>query len=142
MSGITGIFHFDGRPVNPEILKRMTDVASHRGPDGSGYWCAGPIGLGHRMFHTTPESLHERQPLTDDEFLLCLTSDGRIDNREDLKRSLASSDFRLRTDTDAKSCCKPTDAKEGCAQKLIGDFAFVILDERRRQLYCAEIART
>jgi len=45
MSGITGIFHFDGRPVNPEILKQMTDVASHRGPDGSGYWCAGPVGL-------------------------------------------------------------------------------------------------
>jgi len=137
MSGITGIFHFDGRPVNPEILKQMTDVASHRGPDGSGYWCAGPVGLGHRMFHTTPESLHERQPLTDDEFLLCLTFDGRIDNREELKRSLSSTDFRLRTDTDAEIVLQAYRCwAEGCAQKLIGDFAFAIWDGRRRQLYC------
>jgi len=89
------------------------------------------------MFHTTPESLHERQPLTDDEFLLCLTFDGRIDNREELKRSLSSTDFRLRTDTDAEIVLQAYRCwAEGCAQKLIGDFAFAIWDGRRRQLYC------
>src|SRR5512141_650283 len=36
MCGICGIVHFDGRPVPPEPLDRMTRSLTHRGPDDEG----------------------------------------------------------------------------------------------------------
>ena len=78
MSGIAGIYHLDGCPVDLTLLARMTDIITHRGPDGWGHWAGGPVGLGHRMLHTTPESLHEKQPLLDQTGHLCLTLDGRV----------------------------------------------------------------
>jgi asparagine synthase (glutamine-hydrolysing) len=74
MSGIAGVCNLDGRPLDPALLTRMTDIIAHRGPEGVGHWIDGPVGLGHRMLHTTPESLQERQPFLDETGTLCLTS--------------------------------------------------------------------
>ena len=38
MCGIAGILHFDGQPVNSELLVRMTRTLVHRGPDEEGYF--------------------------------------------------------------------------------------------------------
>ena len=49
MCGISGKVNFDRHePVSPELLQRMTDIIAHRGPDGSGVYRRGPVGLGHR----------------------------------------------------------------------------------------------
>ena len=63
MSGIAGIYFLDGRPVDPELVQSMINSIAHRGPDGSGVWTDGSVGLGHRMLWTTPESLNEKLPL-------------------------------------------------------------------------------
>ena len=138
MSGITGIYHRDGYPVDPELLRRMTELIAHRGPDGTGYWVDGPVGMSHQMCHTTPESLHELQPLVDAAGNRCLTFDGRIDNREDLKCALEQSGVALRTDTDAELVLQAYACwGEQCLKWLIGDFAFVIWDGPGRKLFCA-----
>lgn len=138
MSGFAGIYHLDGRPVDRELLQRMSDAIAHRGKDDSGMWFNGPIGMAHRMFHTTPESLFEKQPLMDEENQLCLVLDGRVDNRDELKSALASRGFHLRSDTDAEIVLRAYEAwGEDCAAGIIGDFAFVIWDERRKWIYCA-----
>ncbi|MFN0111301.1 MAG: asparagine synthase (glutamine-hydrolyzing) [Blastocatellia bacterium] len=138
MSGIAGIYHRTGQPVAVGQLRLMTDAAAHRGMDDAGYWVSGAVGLGHRMFHTTPESLSERQPLTDESGQLCLTFDGRVDNREDLRRELEADGFRLRFDTDAEIVLRAYQRwDEQCALKIIGDFALAIWDGRQQRLYCA-----
>ena len=138
MSGIAGIYDLDGRPVDPALLRRMTDVIAHRGPDGVGHWVNGPVGLGHCMLHTTPESLHEKQPLLDETGNLCLTLDGRVDNRDELRAALEAKGARLRTDTDAELVLRAYECwGEKSPEKILGDFAFVIWDERNRQLFCA-----
>src|SRR6185503_3628823 len=38
MCGICGIVDFDGRPIDRGLVKRMTDVIEHRGPDGEGFF--------------------------------------------------------------------------------------------------------
>ena len=48
MCGIAGLINFDGRPVSPEILKKMTDEIYHRGPDGEGHWVKDNVAIGHR----------------------------------------------------------------------------------------------
>ena len=52
MCGIVGIRRFDGRPIQAELLRAMSDELIHRGPDADGYWQADGIGFGHRRsFH-------------------------------------------------------------------------------------------
>ncbi|MBI3732513.1 MAG: hypothetical protein HY259_03535 [Chloroflexi bacterium] len=137
MSGICGIVHFDGAPVEPELLKQMAEAAAYRGPDGIRYWVQGNVGFAHLALNVTPESLRERQPLVDDE--LILTADARIDNRAELTSTLTAKGFLREKD--------PTDADlilaayrcwgEDCAQQLMGDFAFAIWDQHRRSLFAA-----
>jgi len=133
-----GIYHPDGRHVDRELIQRMSDSVAHRGGDDSGMWVNGPIGMAHRMFHTTPESLFEKQPLTDEEHRLCLVMDGRVDNRDELKSDLESKGLHLRADTDAEIVLRAYRAwGEGCAAKIIGDFAFVMWDGRLQRVFCA-----
>ena len=48
MSGFAGIFHRDGKQVDPQILQRFGDALRFRGPDGISSWSAiEPI---HRRF--------------------------------------------------------------------------------------------
>jgi asparagine synthase (glutamine-hydrolysing) len=138
MSGIAGIYNLDGRPVDPALPRRMTAAIAHRGPDGIHHWISGSVGLGHCMLQTTPESLHEHQPLLNETGDVVLTLDGRVANREDLRATLESKGARLRDDTDAELVLQLYQVwgKE-CPRQIIGDFAFVIWDGRRRQLFAA-----
>ena len=141
MSGIMGICNVDGRPVDRALLQRMTQAIAHRGPDGIGHWMAGPVALGHAMFQTTPESLRETQPLVMQEAErgnLCLTLDGRVDNRRELRAALEGKGCAPRTDTDAELVLRSYECwGEDCARHIIGDFAFAVWDERNRKLFCA-----
>ena len=70
----------------------LTSIA-HRGPDGKGTWVKGPIGLGHLMLHTTPESFFEELPFRDENNNLTITADARIDNRDELISTLSLNGF-------------------------------------------------
>jgi asparagine synthase (glutamine-hydrolysing) len=139
MSGIAGIYNLDNKPADPALLRRMIDRMAHRGPDGRGYWIEGPVGLGHAMLQTTPESLQEKQPLLSHERgSLCLTLDGRVDNRSDVRAALESKGLMFRTDTDAELLLRAYECwGEDCPQHILGDFAFAVWDGRNRKLFCA-----
>lgn len=141
MSGIAGICNLDGRPVERARLQRMTGAIAYRGPDGVACWIDGAIGLGHAMLHTTAESLREAQPLFDASSALCLTLDGRVDNRDELRAALQSKGLAPKTDTDAELVLRAYQCwSEDCPQRILGDFAFAIWDGRKRKLFCARDA--
>ncbi|MBK9316709.1 MAG: hypothetical protein IPM55_21040 [Acidobacteria bacterium] len=52
MSGIAGVIYMDGRPVPPDVLRRMTDSLAFCGPDAQEIWIDGQAGLGHAMLRT------------------------------------------------------------------------------------------
>ena len=132
MSAIVGVYLLDGSSVDPKDLKRMNDHLSHRGPDGSSIWCEGPVGLAHQMMWTTPESLHERLPLEADG--LAITSDSRIDNRQELLPALGLSDEV----SDSEAILKAYGIwGKKCVDRLLGDFAFAIWDKAKAELFCA-----
>ena len=123
MSGIVGIVNLDGAPVDRDLLRRMTNFMSYRGPDAQDTWIDGNVGFGHTALHTTSETTTQ-QPLTQDGNVW-LVADARIDGRD----------------------CEIDDAEqilhayetwgEQCVDHLIGDFAFAIWDKRSRRLLCA-----
>ena len=88
MSGIVGIVHFDGKPVEPDQIEQMTAAIAYRGPDGITHWVDGPVAFGQCMLRTTPEALEETQPLANEDQSLLLVMDGRVDNWEPLRQQL------------------------------------------------------
>jgi asparagine synthase (glutamine-hydrolysing) len=138
MSGIAGIIHFDGAPVAPGLIESMTRAMSYRGPDGINHWVKGSVALGQCMLRTTPESLEETQPLTNEDETLVLVMDGRVDNWEELRRELLLHDAVLRTRADAELVLRAYELwGRECVAHVDGDFALVIWDARRREAFCA-----
>ncbi len=138
MSGIAGIIHFDGKPVEPGLIEKMTSAMAHRGPDGIHHWVKGSVALGQCMLRTTPESLEEHQPLTNEDESLVLVMDGRVDNWEELRGELLGRGAVLRTCADAELVLRAYEIwGRDCLTHIDGDFALVIWDTQRREAFCA-----
>ena len=69
MCGIAGVINLNiDFKVQPDVLKKMTDIIAYRGPDGDGHWISesGNIGLGHRrlsiidLSHSADQPMHYR----------------------------------------------------------------------------------
>lgn len=141
MSGLAAVFNRDGRPVETGAIVKMLDAMAHRGPDGFHVWQHGDVALGHRMFHTTPESLKEIQPHRDETGALVLIFDGRIDNGAELRSLLDEQGLRARDATDAEVALRSYQCwGEACVEKLLGDFSLALWDARAQTLLCARDA--
>ena len=138
MSGIAGIIRFDGTPVAPGLVEKMTAAMAYRGPDGIHHWARGSVALGQCMLRTTPESLEETQPLANEDASLVLVMDGRVDNWEELRRELLARGARLRSRADAELVLRAYETwGRECLAHIDGDFALVIWDARKQTAFCA-----
>lgn len=137
MSGIVGIINLDGAPVDRDLLHRMTNNLSFRGPDAQHIWSDGNAGLGHTLLRTTGEAETEQQPLSLDG-KVWLTADARIDARNELIEKLKTKLTPKQSPNDAELILYAYEAwGKDCLKHLIGDFAFAIWDSRSQQLFCA-----
>ena len=67
MCGICG--YFDKSGINQDVIKKMRDIISHRGPDDSGIYVnqENEIGLGHRRLSIIDLSANARQPISNED---------------------------------------------------------------------------
>ena len=141
MSGIAGIINFDGAPIDPNLIERMTTPMAYRGPDGIHHWVKGSIALGQCMLRTTPESLEEHQPLTNEDESLVLVMDGRVDNWKELRVELLGRGAVLRDRSNAELVLRAYEIwGEDCPDRIIGEFVFFVWDARQQQLFGARDA--
>jgi asparagine synthase (glutamine-hydrolysing) len=139
MSGFVATVNLDGAPIDRGLLDRMTDYLTFRGPDARCVHIAGNAGLGHTLLRVTDESARERQPFTLNG-RTWIVADARVDARDELIASLADRDPDIcaADATDVELIARAFGVwKEECVTHLLGDFAFVVWDETRRQLFCA-----
>ena len=138
MSAIFGIFHRDGKPLDPLDLERMKAPMAYWGPDGSGLWHQGPVGLGHLMLHNTPESVGDKLPRTNREGNLVLTAHARIDNRGELFGALDITGPDRVSMPDSELIMLAYEKwGEDCVHHLLGDWCFAVWDVRERRLFVA-----
>ncbi|MGI9222756.1 MAG: asparagine synthase-related protein, partial [Woeseiaceae bacterium] len=136
MSGICGLFNLDHSPVAESDVRAMSSMLAQRGPDRTNHWQLESIGLAHTLLATTTELQFERQPFTHAETGCVITSDVRLDNRDDLIKSLVPG-RRPETIGDAELILLAYLAwDEACLDRLLGDFAFAIWNPRKRKLFC------
>ncbi len=138
MSGFVGILHRDGRPVEPKVLRQLTESLRFRGPDGLQLWHSGSIGLGHARFVTDPARDSEPMPLVlDNRYWIC--GHLRLDAREALIAALGTGHERASAAiSDAALVLRAYRAwGVECMTRLHGEFAFAIWDAFQRRLFCA-----
>ncbi len=137
MSGIAGIIHFDGAPIEPGLIEKMTAEMSHRGPDGTRFWKSGSVAFGHCMLHVTTESLEEVQPWLSEDGRYVLVMDGRLDNWEELRHRLELQGCRLRNRSDAELVMQAFQLYGiDCLKYIEGDFAFILWDNAEKKIHC------
>jgi asparagine synthase (glutamine-hydrolysing) len=137
VSAITGIYRRNDTPADAHAIGRMTNRLAHRGPDGAGTWHDGPIGLGHCLLWTTPESLREHMPLISNDGHHVITADARIDNRAELITRLnLTTPPELIADSELILHAYERWGAS-CPEHLLGDFAFAVWDADKQHLFCA-----
>jgi asparagine synthase (glutamine-hydrolysing) len=138
MCGIAGILHRDGKPASPRFLAAMTDLIAHRGPDGEGHYCDGPVGLGHRRLSIIDLTDAARQPMETRDGRFVLTYNGEIYNFKELKIELSARGHRFNSTGDSEVLLHAF-AEWGiqALSRLNGMFAFAIWDTAERRLTIA-----
>jgi asparagine synthase (glutamine-hydrolysing) len=131
MCGIVGVRRFDGAPVTESLLRRMTDRLSHRGPDAEGYWCEGPVGLGHRRLSII-DIAGSPQPMASPDGRCHVSFNGEILNYQALRSKLR---YPFRTGGDTETLLAAYRAQGADAvHQLDGQFAFALYDSDSAEL--------
>ncbi|MGB5106928.1 MAG: asparagine synthase (glutamine-hydrolyzing) [Candidatus Zixiibacteriota bacterium] len=138
MCGICGIYHFqNNHAVDREIIRRMSDRISHRGPDDSGEYISsdGKLALGHQRLSIIDLSSAGRQPMADSSGRLQIVFNGEIYNHRQLRATLESKGYVYRTHTDTETVlnvCR--DLGIAGLNRLRGMFAFALWEEDKGEL--------
>ena len=136
MSGIFGIINTQGAPVERAWLESMRENMAHRGPDGSGIYHKGSVGLGHLLLQVTPESKYEQSPCLIEG--LVVAADARLDARGELMDKLRIPNERRLNITDPEMIgLGYRKWGEHCVKHFLGDFSFAIWDSQTNILFCA-----
>lgn len=139
MCGISGILYYDtSRQVENALLQRMIRSLRHRGPDDSGHWRQGNIGLAHTRLSIIDLSPLGHQPMSNEDGTVWIVFNGEIYNFQELRDELIARGhtFRSRTDTEAILHLWEEEG-QGCVERLHGMFAFAIWDSRDQTLFLA-----
>jgi len=138
LSGIAGIFHRDGAPIEPTLLRSLVDFLGYRGPDAREIWLETWIGLGHSLLRTSRETSGACQPANLDG-RYWIVADARLDCRTELIAELQRAKPELPSNAADCELILQAYATWGtaCIDRLRGDFSFALWDAGRKQLFCA-----
>jgi len=136
MCGIAGILYFDNRPVEKQLIQRMTNEMAHRGPDAEGFFMDRELAFGHRRLSIIDLSEDANQPFVDESGRYTIIFNGEIYNYAQIKPSLSDYPFRTHGDTEViLAGYIKWGAK--CLTYLRGMYTFAIWDKQDRVLFIA-----
>ncbi|HIP44814.1 MAG TPA: asparagine synthase (glutamine-hydrolyzing) [Sulfurospirillum arcachonense] len=139
MCGISGFIDFKGNS-NEVILKNMTDVIHHRGPDDSGYSLhhlspnKTTIGLGHRRLSILDLSKYGHQPMSFED--IEIVYNGEVYNFAEIKEELLAYNYHFESHSDTEVILKAYH-KWGleAVHKFNGMFAITIYDKVKNKVF-------
>lgn len=136
MCGIVGIWDFKNK-INPEILKRMSDILKHRGPDDTGLFIdeKSNLGLAHRRLSIIDLSERGHQPMAADNGSLQIVHNGEIYNFKEIRKELEKKGYKFFSNSDTEIILKSYQEKRiEAVKKFRGMFAFALWDSSKEQL--------
>ena len=137
MCGICGVFNLNGAAVDGAFVRRMSSTIAHRGPDGSGTFVSGALGLGHRRLSII-DLEGGAQPLGSEDGKLQVVFNGEIYNFIEVREELVKKGHTFRTRSDTEVLIHGYEEWGiDVVHKLNGIFAFALWDEHKQQLFLA-----
>lgn len=135
MCGIAG---FMGQVENrADVIRNMTEVITHRGPDSDGFFTDDNISMGFRRLSIIDLGAGH-QPIYNEDKSLVLTFNGEIYNYKDLRKELIAKGHKFYTDTDSEVLVHGFEEwEEDMLPKLRGMFGFAIYNTKDNSLFIA-----
>jgi asparagine synthase (glutamine-hydrolysing) len=139
MCGICGLVVSPAsqRGIQREVIERMRDVMTHRGPDGAGLFLDHGVALGHRRLSIVDVE-HGAQPMAGGEGRFQLVYNGEVYNHPELMPELQREGVRYQTHCDTETVLHLYERHgHETPRHLRGMFAVAIWDRRERELFLA-----
>ncbi len=137
MCGIAGFVNLRHAAASLADLRRMTDVISHRGPDGHGVHEDGIAFLGHRRLSII-DVAGGSQPMSNEDGSIWISFNGEVFNHAALRPELEQAGHHYVTRCDTETIVHAYEQYgPDCVNRFRGMFAFAIWDAGRRRLFCA-----
>jgi asparagine synthase (glutamine-hydrolysing) len=138
VTAIAGLWRFDGQPDVAADCSRMLASQKIYGPHHGAQWDDGVVAMGRQLFRMLPEDSADHGPVECRDGQMVMVADVRLDNRDELIAALGLSAEKFRHACDAEillACLNRW--SEAALDRVVGDFAFALWDERRHQLTLA-----
>ncbi len=133
MCGICGFNWCD-----KELLREMTAILKHRGPDKGGLYTDENLSLGHRRLSIIDLSDNGNMPMFNEDRSIILVFNGEIYNFLELRIQLEKHGHQFQSDTDSEVIIHGYEQwGEKIIQKLNGMFAFALYDQNKKKLFAA-----
>ncbi|MFA4890012.1 MAG: asparagine synthase (glutamine-hydrolyzing) [Candidatus Paceibacterota bacterium] len=136
MCGIAGIL---GNNIKnkEEVIKKMTDIMIHRGPDDSGFFIDENAALGMRRLSIIDLSTGH-QPIFSEDGNLVIIFNGEIYNYKELEKNLIDKGHKFKTKSDTEVLVHLYEEEgEMMLNKLRGMFTFCIYDKKKKTAFLA-----
>lgn len=138
MCGIVGLININNEYVDHRLIIRSADLLNKRGPDDSGVWTEGNVGLGHRRLSILDLSPAGHQPMQFADGRYVIVYNGEIYNFIELRKQINSDANCWHSNSDTEVILAAY-AKWGpsCVTRFHGMFAFAIWDRQKKILFAA-----
>ncbi|WP_010192107.1 asparagine synthase (glutamine-hydrolyzing) [Bacillus sp. m3-13] len=122
-----------------DIVKKMAETLSLRGPDDTNIWMDRHVGFGHKRLAVV-DLEGGKQPMTrnkaENDYTICYN--GELYNTEDIRKELMKRGYGFKGHSDTEVLLTAyMEWKEECVHHLNGIFAFAIWDEEEEKLFIA-----
>jgi len=136
MCGIFAIKYSDTiRTVDASIVRQAIDLMVHRGPDDSGIFVSGNIGLGHRRLSIIDLS-SGHQPMMNEDDQISVVYNGEIYNYQEIRKELIARGHIFKTHCDTEVILHGYEEwGVDCVGKFNGMFAFALWDNYKKRLW-------
>ncbi len=136
MCGIAGFCDFS-KKTSIHVLKNMTDVLAHRGPNDAGYNVYDEenavVGLGQRRLSILDLSSNGHQPMSFKH--LNIIFNGEIYNFKEIRKELVEKGYSFDSWSDTEVILKGYDCwGDAVVNKFIGMFVYIIFDKSKKEL--------
>lgn len=138
MCGICGVFEFEpSGKVTKDMIHRMNQTISHRGPDDEGIYLDAGLGFGHRRLSII-DVAGGHQPLGNEDGSIQVLLNGEIYNYSELREDLSKKGHQFTTVSDTEVIVHLYEEYQTeCFRRLRGMFSIAIWDSRARKLLLA-----
>lgn len=142
MCGICGVLDYGtAKPSFDErLLRRMSDIMRHRGPDDEGMFISRNrrLGFGFRRLSIVDLSPAGHQPMSSPDGAVTIVFNGEIYNHLVLRKELEGKGYRYRSRSDTETILYAyQEYGIEFVHKLLGMFGIALWDERRQRLILA-----